>query len=531
MTTLQEALSLAQDRLQSGCVEEAERLFSCILDEVPDFHFVRHLMGVAAARRGNYEKAVALITEAIDGDDRHPIWYGNLCNSLHALGRYDQAIASAQRWRMLAPNIVAPYHKLAFLYAVTGRNDDLFLILEDCFSATEIYGLFWKTPYYLVLDVANQLRYRDCSFRLVETLVERAKNAAQNRDNRLISAWLGFLSGSVALLRGDSSRAAHEFSMIVEDLPFVRHFSLENSVEQRLASVSPEGAAAFDAGFVMGAFESEIEKRSCAPVAVVFAACDGSYLERFGRLLLASVAAFSSPGQIVHFHIVDPHSRHQDLLEAWRKQFCRCRLEFSFEFSPSNLSKEDCRTFYSCARFMRAAFLLELYRVPLLIVDIDALFLDDPMMFVNALTKETPLAMCYNPETLSFLYDSMGAGLVVVRPEKETLLYFKTVRDYLMYWLQRGDMSWFLDQIALISSFHECQRRGVSMSIQPIMRHNCDVMILNGGRYFQIINEKFSAGFDRPLEAFLDQVIENMAGGAHLETLRMMFSRRFRLLL
>jgi hypothetical protein len=99
---------------------------------------------------------------------------------------------------------------------------------------------------------------------------------------------------------------------------------------------------------------------------VVLAACDGGYFTRFAPLLAESVAAVEGERAILHINVVNPGDDAEAMIADLQARHPRLRV-----------SRQDGQVvgrpsaYYACNRFLVAPALLDRYRRPLVIVDID----------------------------------------------------------------------------------------------------------------------------------------------------------------
>jgi len=106
-TLLQQAVT----QLQQGQLGEAERGLGKILKKCPKHADANHLLGVIAARRGQYERAASLITRAVKHAPRQPVFLNNLGLALYNGGHPEQALSAFEQVIRLDPgHIGAHYH-------------------------------------------------------------------------------------------------------------------------------------------------------------------------------------------------------------------------------------------------------------------------------------------------------------------------------------------------------------------------------------------------------------------------------------
>lgn len=99
--------SLMQDALQhhqNGRLTEASRGYLGALDESPGQPDALHLLGTIAYQQGDLDRAIELISEAIEVASDAAAYHSNLGNVLKAAGRIEEAVLSYQRALTLQPD-------------------------------------------------------------------------------------------------------------------------------------------------------------------------------------------------------------------------------------------------------------------------------------------------------------------------------------------------------------------------------------------------------------------------------------------
>lgn len=151
---------------------------------------------------------------------------------------------------------------------------------------------------------------------------------------------------------------------------------------------------------------------------------------------------------------------------------------------------------------MRLGAVAALYGAPLLVVDIDACVLADPAGFLTPLSAAVPLALQHTPGNLARVYDGVGGGLVVVRPEPAALALFDRIGRFLLSWVAQRRLHWFLDQIALVAGIDDAQARGAAPGILAV-GHEGRLYRCGSGVFAQILGEKSEPDFPRRVESLL----------------------------
>lgn len=523
MATIAEALEVAFQHHMAGRAQEAEVIYRRILDADPENVDALYLLGMLYAQASCYAEAAPCLAKAIALRPGQPDHYLHLGNALRLAGRAGEAVKPLRVAATLRPDdsatwealgtaadgalahaalshavALTPQHPrlwdaLARRFADARRFDAVAALALRLHRQTGDLGLFWKTPYYVVLNVGNSLLATGDHAGL-EALF-RSLSVVQGGFDDLVTAWLGFLYGSFRLIRGDEAGAQAAFDAIAPALPLVRHFSPGARFDE-LARRDPAAWAAYEATLTI---DGPIE-RTGEPV--LYTAADGAYTDRFATLFLRSADVHARPGQRAHLHVVDPGPETLARLDTLKGQLRNLRLAVSWERSGDGLSDIDRMTYYTCVRFLRLPALIERYGAPMVISDIDAVWLGDPAAFAAALSPEQPLALVYDPSTLSYLYDGVGGGVAVLRPEAPVRAFADEVAGFLFHWVQRKSMAYFLDQTALVAAAGRYERRPGNAAIQRIAVSS-SVYRLGEGVCYQILGGKRDPAFGERVAALL----------------------------
>jgi predicted O-linked N-acetylglucosamine transferase (SPINDLY family) len=86
------ALASAIDFHRQGYLDKAQNLYKIVSTSRPNDSEIKHLIGVIYYQKGNYEKAIEIIGEAVKMNPDNPAFFNNLANAYTALEKYKEAI-------------------------------------------------------------------------------------------------------------------------------------------------------------------------------------------------------------------------------------------------------------------------------------------------------------------------------------------------------------------------------------------------------------------------------------------------------
>lgn len=428
-----------------------------------------------------------------------------------------QSSASSRQPRqiLLAVDTPAARQRLLAACEAEGRLSDAGAVLAETARQARAGIYYWKTPYYHLVRLSNELLAAGREDR-VAALLAAAVAAWRDQDPELC-AWALFLQGSLALRRGELGPARALFTKAQPYLPFLAHTAV-GEVFARRAEALPAAVAAQSAAALT--WEASAANQAAGPAVgpVTCVACDGGYLRRFAPLFLAVLNRFAAPGRAVHLHVVDPADDAAALMAELAELAPRLRLGWSREPSPDGLTDDGRRTYYTFARFVRLNEIAARYPgAPLLVADIDACVLADPAAFVAPLTAQRPLALQYYPENLARIYDGVGGGLVVLRQEPAVMALFERVRRFLLSWTAARRIYYFLDQMALTAGVDDALRRP---DAPEILRLGVEgrIFCCGAGRFAQILDEKSRPGFAAAAERLIAELRSEEVADAPIAT-------------
>ena len=119
--TVAQSMSLAWHHHENGRREDAVMISLRVLQIQPKNPDALHLLGVLAYEKGDHDKAVELITEAIRVHKKYAPMHGNLALAKLAKGDLAGAAASARKAFTLSPSYADAHRVLGLVYHRKGK--------------------------------------------------------------------------------------------------------------------------------------------------------------------------------------------------------------------------------------------------------------------------------------------------------------------------------------------------------------------------------------------------------------------------
>jgi hypothetical protein len=111
-----EVFRVAQEYMEAGRLDAAERMLGHILAVDPEQPETLHLMGLVAHKRGDGERALALLERSVARGSTRPVHWRNLSEVCRVHVRLDRALAAARRAVALDPAEALGLFNLAMVY-------------------------------------------------------------------------------------------------------------------------------------------------------------------------------------------------------------------------------------------------------------------------------------------------------------------------------------------------------------------------------------------------------------------------------
>jgi tetratricopeptide (TPR) repeat protein len=134
MTTMKQLFDVANRRLETGSLNEAENLFLLIRERHPDDISTLHRLAEIAIRKHRYEVASELLAKVASARPDHSEVLTDLGRAYNGMGRFADAVTCLQRAAVLEPNHARIFRELAESFFALQKYD---LAIENAARAIE----------------------------------------------------------------------------------------------------------------------------------------------------------------------------------------------------------------------------------------------------------------------------------------------------------------------------------------------------------------------------------------------------------
>ncbi len=406
---LQQALSLHQQ----GHLGNAKALYLEILNSQPNHAETLHLLGVIEHQTNNNQKAVELISRAIELKPNFVQAYSNRGLALQELKRFEAAIASYDQAIKLKPNFAEAYSNRGFalrelkqLEAAIASYDQAIKLKPDLVEAYPNRGLALQE---LERFEAANASYEQCVL-LKPTDIQDVRRQAG------------------CLIKLGRWQEAFNWDIGLNSLP-------ENLHDQLMSDTLLKGFLSSLPGIKI------IQRTPLDLSPVIFFGADLTYADRFAKDALDSIWR-SNPKQAAHLHIMlqDGQEIPADL---------KAQISPLFSISKELYAPID-TSGYTARRFMRLRQLLNHWKRPILMLDMDSEVIKDLTSWFDQF-KDADIGL-YRRKNETFINQFINACMFYARPTQGAFEFLKFTINYIGYFESRGNSKWFIDQMALIAA-------------------------------------------------------------------------------
>jgi tetratricopeptide (TPR) repeat protein len=165
-------LDQALDYHRNGRIEEAAQIYASLLKDKPDNPIVLHLMGVVRLQLRDFEKAVELISRAVQLHPGEASYYSNLGEAYRNLGQYEQATECLLTALRLKPDYPEACNNLALSLQAQGKHAAALARFQEAVKYNPRYVMAYNNLGRLYGELGQLEQSRAC--------FEQARRAAQN---------------------------------------------------------------------------------------------------------------------------------------------------------------------------------------------------------------------------------------------------------------------------------------------------------------------------------------------------------------
>ncbi len=130
---------------------------------------LKHLQGLEACQRGDYEAAADLFLKAIELQEK-PVYFNNLGRALYWTGRYDLALRAFMKAKEEAPDDPEVLTNIGDLLRQVGKTDDAIDYYHKAIAAGDRTT---RAEYELGHLFLEKRRYEDAEYRLMRVLKQQ----------------------------------------------------------------------------------------------------------------------------------------------------------------------------------------------------------------------------------------------------------------------------------------------------------------------------------------------------------------------
>ncbi len=209
---------------------------------------------------------------------------------------------------------------------------------------------------------------------------------------------------------------------------------------------------------------TQIVDATFAASPVAFLACDYAYFAAFAQPMLRSLNATDASAQ-AHVHIMDADAAQQDQAAA----FCRSLtgpVALTVESPGLTAGSAAARCYYHAIRFIRFYGALRHSAHSLWLMDVDALFRNDPRALYAELGAQD-IALRIRPGRVE-PWNQFNACVVGAGISPPSLRYVRLVAATLADLHQRNLLRWGVDQLAMYGAFMHLRDNGHAPSVAAL---------------------------------------------------------------
>jgi len=494
--------------LQAGDPGRAVDLIGTAIDRDPSCAAYHDNLGSAWRAKGQAGRAVDCHRRAVMLDPAGAKALGNLGAALLDANRADAATVALQRAVRLAPDQEALLLRLGDCLLSQGRAADAEAVYERFGDdhpnrSAHLYRLGvckLSTSGLLTANPGNSrhavdpAKMREAIARFLEAAQGGHAEALKNtfgttilalQNGVLDNATLAGIAQFARLVLKENPRHTTALAVVCYDLyrkkkldvahrffrKHARFFSpdeVASDFELLVWSLVHSDARFHDRldGFVSRQFGSAARRTLVPPASdgrpIVLVGCDDVYWRRFGSDFVASFLERAG-ACVLHVHVVNPSEETLDALTR-RSETSGARLSFSCEVADlSHLSDPARLTYFASARFVVAQDLIRQGKGPVIQVDVDSLFLDDPGAAMRA-WQSWDIAIMKDGRDRGPTRDFL-AGFMAFNCTAKAAAFLDRVVAYIGWHFDGQRAYWGLDQAAPYCVYERLDRSGTPPAV------------------------------------------------------------------
>lgn len=213
------------------------------------------------------------------------------------------------------------------------------------------------------------------------------------------------------------------------------------------------------------------------PNLLLFAiSADEGYICRYLARLASSLAGiYGTDGWLLHVHVINPGANANEVIDELRASGIPIACSSERITLPQTETTKvnrivEARTYYACARLRLLPELLDTYRVPVWLIDVDMVAISDltaAMVTVEGLRK-ADVAFIFLEHKGRCLTEKVFLSLSCYWPTPMGRRYARVLRGYIDAMLAAERWGWGLDQAAAFCSLRWLQRNEPDFEVVPL---------------------------------------------------------------
>lgn len=188
--------------------------------------------------------------------------------------------------------------------------------------------------------------------------------------------------------------------------------------------------------------------------AVCFVAADPGYMDKYAAAYAESIARCSGQDIHCHFHVARaPDTPTTPETVARLKQLVPSLTITERVYNLAALHRNRRMALFASERFLVLAEILEKYRKPIIVSDIDVEFLRNPCELLGMMDQGD--IGWTNFRNTTEAWERYAATVLAVHPTEEAILFFRRMGKLIWKVLNEHAQPWFVDQIGLFRMMEE----------------------------------------------------------------------------